>query len=124
MKSLLTKYRALIFLCALLNLPACLLHAQRKKFAEIKAAMEEKFSNERAVEDDDEQEDDDDNAKYRRWEWWAEQHLDGRGYVVNDVSGNFKIYEQSKHDTSLLKTGAYRSGDRGLNFCTPHTAVL
>lgn len=102
MKSLLTKYRALIFLCALLNLPACLLHAQRKKFAEIKAAMEEKFSNERAVEEDEEQEDDDDNAKYRRWEWWAEQHLDGRGYVVNDVSGNFKIYEQSKHDTSLL----------------------
>ena len=78
MKSLLTKYRALIFLCALLNLPACLLHAQ-KEICRNQSCNGKNSVTERAVEDDDEQEDDDDNAKYRRWEWWAEQQPGWQG---------------------------------------------
>ena len=81
-----------------------MLHAQQKKFVEIKSVMEEKFRNDDRRKEEGEKAKDDDRAKYKRWEWWAERHLDTQGYIVYDIKKSYQIYEQNQADTSYINS--------------------
>ncbi|WP_435355030.1 WD40/YVTN/BNR-like repeat-containing protein [Emticicia sp. SJ17W-69] len=66
--------------------------AQQRKFYEIQAEAERFFENQKKQRlsvsnnnSDDEGEEDGDYNRYKRWEWWAERHLDSKGYVLNNV---------------------------------------
>lgn len=82
-------------------------YCQQKKFIEIKKAMEEKYSQNGEAEEDDE---DNGYAKYKRWEWWAERHLDQQGYVINDVLKSYEVYEHNKSEASLTNNNRLSVG--------------
>ncbi len=67
---------------------------QQRKFYEIKADAERFFEGQKKEQlrttnnntNDEGEDDDGDYNRYKRWEWWAERHLDTKGYVLNSVA--------------------------------------
>lgn len=74
--------------------------AQQRKFSDIQKAMNLKFKKEEKEKleekeknkmDKHKDDEDDDYAKYKRWEWWAERHLNARGYLEDEVQKSFDM---------------------------------
>lgn len=83
-------------------------HAQQRKFHEIKADAERFFesqkqerlrvsNNNNTTEEEDEG--DGEYNRYKRWEWWAERHLDSSGYVMNSVAMSKLATDKVSKDT-------------------------
>lgn len=88
--------------------------AQQRKLYEIKADAERFFENQKkqrlsvSINNSDDEEDGDYN-RYKRWEWWAERHLNADGYVMNNALFNELAVEKIKAETKNMRAKGVES---------------